>query len=340
MQDKAALAPVEQTVQSAWPIADWADVHVLVAVSGGADSVALLRALLAIKRSAAGRGELHVAHLDHRQRGAASSADAAWVEQLAGELGVPVHVGRTADEAPASEETLRDRRRAFLVETAGKVGARWIATGHQADDQAETVLFRLLRGTGVRGLAGIAPRRPVREGLSWVRPLLTVRRSELRAYLAELGQSFREDATNESVEPTRNWLRRELLPAAAERFGPGVNDALCRLASQAAETEQALQHFAQLALDDAASEVTGEGSVAFRVEPLVGQPTAVQVAALQLVWRRAGWAEQAMAAEHWRRLADWVAGAAPSLPQLPGAVHGRREGELVVLSRPSPPVLP
>lgn len=339
VQDKATPSAVEQAIQAAWPACAWQDVHVVVAVSGGADSVALLLALDAIKRRVGGRGTLHIAHYDHRVRGGASEADAEWVRELADRLGYQSHHGVAPASAGTSEEALRELRHAFLEVTAGAVGARWIATGHHADDQAETVLFRVLRGTGVQGLAGIAEQRPIREGLSLVRPLLRVRRGTLRGFLADRDQRFCEDESNLCPEPTRNWLRHELLPAAVTRMGESVPEALCRLAMQASDSHETVTHFARLAVEAAHSTHTPESGICFHWEPISVQPVAVQIESLRILWRSAGWGEQAMTAAHWRLLAEWIVDGG-ELPQLPGGVHGRRDATSVVLACGDPPVLP
>ena len=163
---------------------------VLCAVSGGADSVCLLHLL----RERAGRGEfsLAAAHYDHRLRGEDSTADAQFVENLCKMWTIPLCLGSgdVAGEArrrgKGVEETARAMRYAFLEEAAAQAGADVIATAHNADDNAETLLLHLVRGTGLQGLAGIPPRRG-----KVVRPLLTVTRAEIRAYLEKNGLTWR-----------------------------------------------------------------------------------------------------------------------------------------------------
>src|SRR5262245_32292513 len=198
-----------------WPPEAWRDVTILVAVSGGADSVALLHALAQLRT--AGEGRLIVAHFNHRLRGAESDGDQAFVEELAARLGLAVVIGRRdggTDERPdaADEESLRESRYAFLRLESGVHGARYVATAHTADDQVETVLLNILRGTGLAGLAGIPRVRPLAEATTLIRPLLGVSRGEILGYLASLDQPFREDASNRNLEYTRNRVRHELLP--------------------------------------------------------------------------------------------------------------------------------
>ncbi|WP_261663892.1 tRNA lysidine(34) synthetase TilS [Deinococcus sp. Marseille-Q6407] len=238
--------------------------RVVAAVSGGADSVALLRGLLA-----AGAQPL-VAHFDHALR-PDSAEDAAWVAALAAELGVPyaggrAEVGRVAQQRGWNVEAAARRLRySFLTRTAKQAGIGTVLTAHTRRDQAETVLLRLLRGEAV--LTGIAPR--------WggvQRPLLDVTREDVEAYLRSLGQDWREDATNADTALTRVWLRLEVLPLLRSRF-PGVEEALARQAVTAAEDDVALT-----ALAAAIQPHT----------PLAGQPAAVLRRWLRAELGRAG----------------------------------------------------
>ncbi|MEW6546751.1 MAG: tRNA lysidine(34) synthetase TilS [Bacillota bacterium] len=202
---------------------------VVVAVSGGADSVALLHLLW---RMAGRLGlRLHVGHLNHLLRGGQAEEDARFVAELAGFLGIPCTVGREDVAARAAsarvglEEAGREARYDFLRRLAAEVGARRIALGHTRDDQAETVLMRLLRGTGIEGLAGIPPvRGPI------VRPLLTVGHAELEEYCREQGLTWRLDPYNFDPGYLRNRVRHRLLPCLEEVAGAGVRERLAELA--------------------------------------------------------------------------------------------------------------
>lgn len=203
--------------------------RVLVAVSGGCDSVALLHLL---RFSEAGRGlALHAAHFDHAMR-PESGRDAAWVRGVCRAWGVPLLEER-AREALRGEAAARQARYRFLRRAAGECGAEWIATAHQADDQAETVLFRVLRGTGLRGLRGIDAVHP--SGL--LRPLLPFWREEVEAYARRAGLRWRNDPTNLSLQPARNRLRRQVLPLVERTVAPGARRSLVRLAELARAAE-------------------------------------------------------------------------------------------------------
>lgn len=214
-----------------------------VGLSGGADSVALLRAL-------AERGRelgivLHAAHLHHGLRGEEADADLAFARELAAQLGVPFHTHRVdtaAESQPApgkTGETIEEAARRLrygwfrALMAAGAVDA--VATAHTLDDQAETVLAKFLRGAWTEGIAGIHPVVEFAEGRI-VRPLLATTRSEVETYLKELGQTWREDSTNRHLSYTRNRIRHELLPLL-ESWNPRLREHLAQMADLAREEE-------------------------------------------------------------------------------------------------------
>lgn len=216
--------------------------RVVVAVSGGLDSLVLLHLLRFTAEDLA--PYLHVAHFDHRMR-PGSRIDARWVQGVAAAWELPVTVG-AADEPLASEAEARERRYVFLEEVRCQVDARVVATAHHADDQAETVLFRVLRGSGIGGLVGIAERRP--PGI--VRPLLPFFRAELEAYARGARIGHLKDPTNQLVTYARNWIRHELLPSVEGAIAPGARRALVRLARLAGEAEAAWQSLLPALLAD------------------------------------------------------------------------------------------
>jgi tRNA(Ile)-lysidine synthase len=213
---------------------------VLVAVSGGADSVALLAILAAL--APAWRLALHVLHVDHGLR-ADSAGEAEFVRALAARLGVPVDVERVQVGPGSLEAAARAARYAALEAWAARLGAARIAVGHTADDQAETVLMRVLGGAGVRGLAAIPP---VRGRI--IRPLLEIRRQALRDALHEAGLGWVEDPSNRDPKFLRNRIRHELLPLLAASYHADVVPALADVARLARETVDALDRTAALEL--------------------------------------------------------------------------------------------
>ncbi len=201
----------------------------LIALSGGVDSVVLLRLL---RFSAASGYPLTAAHFDHRMR-PESAADAAWVRGLCTAWGVPLRTGE-ATTSLKSEEAARRARYAFLRAAAAAAGATWIVTAHHADDQAETVLFRALRGTGLAGLRGMR----ARTGDGLLRPLLPFWREEIEEYAARAGLRWRADATNATLGPARNRIRNRILPELERHVAPGARRNLVALAEQARESEE------------------------------------------------------------------------------------------------------
>ncbi len=217
--------------------------RVVAAVSGGADSVFLLHALRSVPMAA-----LHVAHLDHGLRGEIALEDAAFVEALARDLGLEVTIGhasvleRRALEGGSIEDAARRARYAFLIGVAARTGATRVAVGHTANDQAETVLFRSLRGTGVRGLRGMPVSRLIEPGSSVrvVRPLLSISRPSIEEALREAGIAWREDETNSDRRFARNTIRLDVLPALARHAIDPVS-ALVRLSHEAARVQGAIE---------------------------------------------------------------------------------------------------
>lgn len=227
--------------------------RVVVALSGGCDSVVLLYLLRFPLASP--QLELVAAHLDHAMR-ASSEGDARWVRGLCAAWQVPL-ISERLVAAPASEDEARTVRYEFLRRAAERTGADIIATGHHADDQAETVLFRILRGTGLRGLAGIAP---LADGL--LRPLLPLWREEIEVYARARGLVWRTDETNLQLDPIRNRLRHEVLPLLEERVAPGARRSLISLAEIAAEAEASLETTAAGAAERLVVWERGEPSLA------------------------------------------------------------------------------
>lgn len=214
---------------------------VLVAFSGGPDSTALLDLL----RASAPHRDLRVvaAHFDHGVR-PDSRREARRVSERARRMGVEVRVGRAGEKAGTGHDELRRRRYRFLRRVAAEVGVDRIATGHQADDQAETVLFRLLRGTGLRGLRGIPERR---DGI--VRPLLPFRERELLEHLEARGLTWSRDPANRDPSYARSRIRHELLPALERVWEGDPVERLLSLGRAAREAEDAMEGLTGRVLD-------------------------------------------------------------------------------------------
>ena len=248
----------------------------VVACSGGADSLALVGILDALADELG--LVLHVAHFDHRMR-ASSARDARLVERVARERGLLVHVGSAA-RPPRSEGEAREARYRFLRGVATQTGAKMIALGHTRDDQAETVLLHLVRGSGVVGLAAMRPRRD-----DLARPLLCLTRAETEAYAASIGVRPARDPSNRDLRYARNLVRLRVLPAL-ERINPKAREALARVAENAAALADVLQARADAALREAGGAGL-DGAAAIDLDRLA-EDEATRSAALALAAERAG----------------------------------------------------
>jgi tRNA(Ile)-lysidine synthase len=316
------------------------DRGLVVAVSGGADSVALLRLLLAVRPKGT---RLVVAHLNHLLRGAESDADELFVADLcqalidAGFEALTIRRQRidvaaiVSREGENLESTARQVRYGFLADVARSEGMRWIATGHTANDQAETVLHRLLRGTGLQGLRGIASCRQLEAGVDVVRPMLLISRTEILACLQALQQPYREDSTNADLHYTRNRIRLELLPHLAEHYNPGIVNVLARLGEQAEEASQLEEQAAEKLLQSV--ELPRAGNVLVLDRTRFGDQSRQRVREVfRLLWLREGWPMDAMNFDAWERLADLALGDRSAV-DLPGFIHARRRERVIQLQR-------
>lgn len=212
----------------------------MVGVSGGIDSVVLLHLF---RFGLPGWDlDLVAAHFDHRLR-PASASDARWVAGLCRAWAIPL-VAETAADPPKGESEARAMRYAFLHRAQAAQSARWVLTAHHADDQAETVLFRAVRGAGIRGLRGILPSRD-----GWLlRPLLPFNREELVAYAARVGLAWREDPTNLETTIRRNVVRHSIMPALERSVAPGASKSLARLATYAQQVDDVVDGLARAVL--------------------------------------------------------------------------------------------
>ncbi len=249
---------------------------IAVAVSGGADSMALLAALYADE---ALRPRLHILHYDHRVRGTESTGDAAFVAAIAGALGLSCQLGQRETVGAGSETALRHARQAWFARVMARLGARALCLGHHLDDRMETFLLRGARGAGAEGLA--APRRMqmFRDGTFRLRPLLGHRRAVLRAALFNAGVPWREDATNSDRTVPRNRIRAELIPAIEASMGPGWATGVARSAENLGEAADALRTW----LSDLGALPDASGRC--RIAELKHRPRALaRLACSELLW--------------------------------------------------------
>ncbi len=235
-----------------------------VAVSGGADSVFLF----AVMRELAAELQLSLSaiHVNHRMRGEASDADARFVASLAESFAVPLHMRELGEGALEGnfEQAARRARNSFFRELIAAGDVNRVATGHTRNDQAETVLYRIFRGSGLAGLAGVLP--VTSDGL--IRPLLGITRQEVETWLTERGIPWREDATNRDTSFARNRLRHEVLPELRRQFNPQIDEALANLAELARDEEEYWRELVRV------PEPT-RGAVVLPLQDLAGVPVAL-----------------------------------------------------------------
>jgi len=248
----------------------------LVAVSGGQDSVCLLHILVKLMEELDIR--LHVAHLNHQLRGAEAEADAGYVSELAHQLGIPATIEQRdvksyqARAHISLEEAAREVRYAFLAQVARSIGADRVAVGHTVDDHIETILMHLIRGTGTRGLCGLQPKQ-IRNSLTIIRPLLAVSRQETADYCHHYQLAPRVDASNLSLSPLRNRIRLQLLPLL-QSYNPGVAEALLRTARIASDDLAFLDRETGQLWGEVAQEL--ENTIILDKERFLGLPSALK----------------------------------------------------------------
>lgn len=308
--------------------------RVLVAVSGGPDSVCLLRVFMEVKRNL--KIEIIVANLDHGIRGRESKRDSDFVKELSKDFGLDcMHKKisiRTRKKGKRSlEECAREERYAFLKKSAEKCNCNVIATGHTMDDQAETVLLRLITGASLKGIAGIPVVR--HEGsLKIIRPLITAEKKEILDYLKVTGQAFCEDHTNMDKKYFRNRIRHEVLPFL-EEYNPRIKRSVANLCNTMREDLDFLEREKQKLLSRYSG--TTKGPVRVEVSDLILQPKALRKEVFKELFSQAGGNIKKLTYRHWKDM-DYLirAGASGKSLNFPGGVRVTRlKTEIVFLRR-------
>ncbi len=305
----------------------------IVAVSGGPDSTALLHALAQLRPKL--RFRLRAAHVNHGIRGLEAEADAKSAGAFARKLGVPFHQHRA--DVPAYAETrglsleaaAREVRYQWLESLASRFRARRIATGHTAEDQAETILLNLLRGAGPRGLAGMAP---VRGKI--IRPFISIPRADVQRYCDRHQLAYRIDESNQDLSFARNRIRHEIMPSL-QRLQPGLVDGLCRLAEIMRAEDEFMSEQAENALRGAASQRPGEVGVLLSLFSTL--PPALQRRVLRAAIARVKGDELDIELERVDALVQLaLIGRTGAVVELPGGLRAERTyGELVIAPTPA-----
>jgi tRNA(Ile)-lysidine synthase len=309
--------------------------RVLIAVSGGVDSCVLLDAMVRLK--AEWDLKIAIVHVEHGLRGEASKGDARFVEEAAKRYGLPSYVqsfdvARHAKERKLSiQEAAREVRYAYFQEVARQTGAAKVLTAHHADDQAETVMMRVLRGTSVRGLGGIPFTRQAGE-LLVVRPLLEIWREEIETYAREQDLPHREDASNASLKYIRNKIRLQLFPELMREYNAGVKAALISLSNLAREDEEYLDQLARERFSDVVTRLQ-DGRFRVDCEHFVGIPLPLQRRVITLIlYYLCGHTIQ-WEQVHIDNIRSLLTGDSPSAKlSLPGGVQLHREYEMAYVS--------
>ncbi len=315
--------------------------RVLVAASGGLDSTVLLEIL----RELAGPLELElvVGHVDHGLRGSASAEDARWIGDRARAAALAFfqraidpereREGRSSRERPSLEEAARRGRREALESIAEEAGCRWIATAHHAGDQAETVLLRVLRGTGPEGLAAMAPMSP--DG-RWIRPMLEIEREALRSWARARALEWREDESNVDRRFARNRLRLDWLPELASNFNPRLLRTLCSLAEAQRRDLEWIDQLVEIAARDRIDVRPSEIRIAMEGWPEMPEALARRLARRALIEGGLG---RDLSRTHLERVLEFLrrgrSVGRDKVLQLPRGIRLRRGDAVFILERSS-----
>lgn len=343
------------------PIQELTKVSIVVAVSGGSDSVALAHMLAT--QSASDRRP-HLAHFNHQLRGAEADEDEQWVRELADQLDCPLIVGHpdapilaapgtsskqsaamprpdeTTDEpvdgyshrGQGPESLARAARYRFLQQTAMQTGSRYVVTAHTWDDQIETIVYRIFRGTGLRGLTGIPAIRQWTPGISLVRPLLNCSKEFLREYLAAHQLSFREDSSNRSDRFARNRIRRELLPLARQILENDPEHAIDSLKNQVEEIVESWEPELE-AMIESHVRIEPERVTVRLDQELLDRPRYWINEVWIRIWSCMNWPRQQMNREKWNLVSELAQTADSRKINLPGNLLAERHADHLVIWR-------
>ncbi len=303
---------------------------VLLCVSGGIDSMALLDIFSSLKDEL--NIKLALCHLNHNLRGAEAARDQGFVEKAAKERGLDFYTrtlaeGELKDGGEGSlQERAREARYAFFAEAAKELNATRIALAHNKDDQAETVLMRILKGSGLKGLSGMpAVREP------YIRPLIEVSRAEIEQYVKERGVGFVEDSSNKNIKYLRNRLRLDLIPLLESDYNPMIKEALSSLSAMA-ETDYSFIENEASTLFNSALESEGEGALVFSREPLAGAHPALSARVFLMAVRALKGSSKEFYRAHVESFLNLIRSIEPAASvDLPGGLKLRREYERVII---------
>ncbi len=297
--------------------------RVLVGLSGGPDSVTLLSALFSLKDKYG--VDIYVAHLDHGFRGEESAADSRFCEELTEKMGLEIiceqiDVPRIAKEKGISpEEAARFERYDFFKRVCGEKGIKKIAVGHNKDDQAETVIMRLVRGSGMAGLSGMNPLK-VMQGFKIIRPLIEISRREIEEFLKAGKLNCRRDSSNAKTIFTRNKVRRDLIPYLEKNFNPNVKEVLSNTAENLRMENDFLERFANRKFKSVSRIKNGE--ILIDIKRFKRQPEAIRKRILRAALKELKGDLRRLTYQHWKEMRELIDNRpVNSIVDLPGGVN-------------------
>lgn len=335
---ESTLAVFPEELYFALKQLDVAGQGMLLAVSGGSDSMALLHAMIQIRHQLGVTG-IEVAHLNHGLRGSSSDDDAAFVRAVCHDHQLPCHIETLAPEVLRNasrgslEEAARTTRYRFLQGVALQRNLANIATAHHRDDQIETILFSLLRGTGLRGLHGISATRQLTQGIRLIRPMLSISKESLQRWLFENTLGYQLDESNDSGEFARNRIRK-LISALPKKERHILSEKFWELSLQADQTIMVLDEAAAIihqasVLDTSASLIRLRRTAFLRwPEPLVRH-------ALTVLWSTNHWPLQGMTRKHWLQISQLLIDGSPKRWMFPGGIQLQIRRDIALLTRRS-----
>lgn len=310
---------------------------VLVGLSGGADSVVLLHALVHIGQDY--NLKIYIAHIDHMFRGEESKGDMKFCLDMAESMGLTAfceekNIPRIAKEKGiSSEEAARIERYEFFFRVARENSINKIAVGHTIDDQAETVLMRMIRGSGMSGLRGMDPVKEMK-GMTVIRPLIGVTRREIEDFIREQGVKYRHDSSNEEVVFTRNKVRHELIPYLEDRFNPNIKEVLVNMAENLRAEDDFLDKFSSRKFK-IMSKKNRSGDISVDMGKFKKQPAAIRKRIVRSALRELKGDLRRFTYQHWKEIEELL-GARPvnSIVDLPGGIDIKKEKGVIVFKRP------
>ena len=333
-------------IDAVWPVERWRTVPVVVAVSGGGDSMALLRSLIDLTGRTSpltveNAGGLIVAHINHGRRGDASDRDEQFTRRFAQSHRLRFESARQTSDQD-DEAGMAKFRHTCLSNIARRCGARYVALGHHRDDNVETMLHQLFRGTGPAGLCGMPMfRSDPGDDLVWARPMIGIDRRSIARFLSDRNQPFCDDHTNQQTRYTRNWIRHDLLPIIEQRFPDAAAKMQTTIASMQtwrstieSLADDFLHRRAQFSphrvtIDRRATDIAPGNDSAINSSTITDP--AIIITALQHIWRTMGWPRQSMTSNHYDKLCLILAGDQPDRFDLPGGIEVMADLQQVTL---------